>query len=303
MPTLPLPTGDVGINSGDLPVVDEDSIRLLEPHLVQDGDPAPVRNAIRAALVALYTNYQNVTDFAARQSDVRYATGIYLDGLGRDEGVFRQTDEPYTQLGDSAYRARIIVQGGTVAPEVIMAAVNSILAPYTTIRAAYLEELMDCGFCRSDLVNTNVAFVRDPPEVAGGATQGNADPTYLSRLLPDDAASNLGVSLANRHPGGFFCFSDDNGRLFVIRIPSLSGVDAQGAFAFDGTPVLGVTPESKGYGIFCTNGSVVPADTTWSFFRNAPAVAAAIYQSIVNAVNRLVGHSIRWTLIPDPLLI
>lgn len=296
MPLLPLPIGGANIGAGDLPVVDNDSIAALEPHLVQDSDDAPVRDAIRAALVAMFTYYQDQTSLAALQSSVLFATGIYLDGLGRDEGVFRQSTEPYTQAGDAAYRARIILQGGTVTPQAILAAVNSLLAPYSTIPARYLESIMDRGYTRSSTANPQAAYVRD------GSTIGNCDPTYVDRVYKDDAASNLGQWVDSRHPGGFWSFSDDIGRLFVLRIPSLAAVDSSGAYAFDGTlNGNGVTPESLGYGLFCTDGSVVP-QTWWDFFRNAPATATGVYQEIVNTVNRLVGHSIRWELVPDPLL-
>lgn len=296
MPLLPLPLNGSAIDNGDLPIVDQDSIAALEPHLVRDSDSAPVRDAIRAALVAMFTYYQDQTSGAAAQSDVLYATGIYLDGLGRDEGVFRDPNsEPYTQAGDAAYRARIITQGGTVTPQAICAAVNALLAPYTNIPCRYLESLLDRGYCRTNTTNPNVAYVRN------GQVVGNVDPTYVDRLYPNDAAQNLGASIDSRRPGGFFCFSDTIGRYFVLRIPSLTLVDNSGAFAFDGTlNSNGVTPESLGYGLFCTNGSVVP-QPWWDFFRNAPATSIGIYQAIVNTVNRLVGHSIRWELIVDPL--
>ena len=296
MPQLPLPVGGAHLGAGDLPIVDMESVAALEPHLVRDSDNAPVRDAIRAGLVAMFTYYQDSTSVAAMQSNVLYATGIYLDGLGRDEGVFRQDDEPYTSAGDAAYRARIVLQGGTVTPDAICSAVNSLLAPYSSIKCRYLESILDRGFCRDATVNPNVAYVRD------GATVGNVDPTYVDRLFPDDAAANAGASIANRGPGGFFCFSDLIGRFFVLRIPALSLLDTSGAFADNGTANYSGAAGGINYGLFCTDGSVTP-QSWWDFVRDAPATSTAVYQSIVNTVNRLIGHSIRWELIPDPLLV
>lgn len=298
MPTLPLPLGGTVLTFGDLPVVDQESIAALEPHFVAASDNAPVRDAIRAALVAMFCAYQDETARAAMQSNVLFATGVFLDGLGQDEGVFRQAEsEPYTRAGDDAYRARIIVQGGTVTPDIILAAVNSILADYSDVPAVYLESMLDRGYCRSDTTTPYIAYVRN------GVVAGNVDPTYPDRLFEDDEAENLGLSIPDRHPGGFFCFSDTFGRLFVLRIPLLSSVDNAGAFASSET--LGPAGSDPGYpdgfGIFCTDGSVVPIPE-WSFFRDAPATAVSVYQSIVNTVNRLVAHSVRWALIPDPLL-
>lgn len=296
MPLLPLPLGGSSIASNDLPIVDTTSIAALEPYLVRDSDSAPVRDSIRRALVAMFTFYQDATSASTAQSNVLYATGIYLDGLGADEGVFRYPSEPYTQTGDAAYRARILVQGGTVTPTVIMLAVNAILAPYTAIKAHYLESIMDRGYCRSSGTNPNVAYVRD------GTTAGDRDPTYLDRLYPNDAAQNLGVSIDDRRPGGFWCFSDTIGRYFVLRIPPLDSVDNAGAFAFNGQlNSNGVTPESLGYGIFCGDGTST-IQPWWDFFRTSPATSADIYATIVNTVNRLLGASIRWELIVDPLL-
>lgn len=297
MPLLPLPIGGTAIGAGDLPVVDTDSIAALEPLMVKESDSAPVRDAIRAALTAMFTYYQDQIAESAMQSSVLYATGQYLDGLGRDEGVFRQDDEPYTSAGDAAYRARIITQGGTVTPDVICAAVNSILAPYSDIPCRYLESMLDRGFCRDDTTTGYVAYLRD------GTVVGNIDPTYVDRLYINDAASNEGVSITNRGPGGFFCFADTIGRFFVLRIPVLALLDSDGAFASDGTADWNAAVNFN-FGLFCRDDSLpLSATIAWSFFRDAPATSTAVYQSIVNTVNRLVGHSIRWVLLPDPLLV
>lgn len=302
MPLLPLPIGGANIACGDLPIVDDLSIAALEPLLVTEADTAPVRDAIRAGLAAMFTRYQDGTARAAMQSNVLYANGIYLDGLGADEGVFRQTTEPYTQVGDAAYRARIIVQGGTVAPAYIIAASNSVLATYGLPQITrYLESLSDRGYCKSTTyaAGSFAAYVR-----TGGVTCA-VNPSYPDRVYPDDAAANGGASVPNRQPGGFFCFSDTIGRYFVLRVPNVTGLDGDGGFPFQ--PYLNsasqqVYPEFQGNGLFCSSGSVA-VPNGWSFMRSNNFTSQVVYQAIVNAVSRLVGQSVRWSLVADSNLV
>ncbi len=285
MPTLPMLL-DSPISGGDLPVTDAESIARLEPYFVSEQATAAVRDAVRAALVAMFTLYQAELSDAAGQGDVLRATGIYLAGLGTDRKVFQQSGEP-----QEAYRARIIQQGGVVTPNIIMIAVNAILAPYTGIKAAYLESILDRAFI-SNGTSPYRAYVRD------GVTLGGVDPSYPDRLYDDDIAAN-GVSIPNRHPAGFWSFGDFVGRYFVLRIPDLSAINNEIANVYNGTSSNGVPTETLGNGFFVYNATITSYRT---YVNEKTSLALDLYQAVVNTVNALIGHSIRWRLSVDPLM-
>jgi hypothetical protein len=264
MPALPLPRGPVVPAGGDLPVVRDEDVLAVLPAFVRQSDTAPVRDALVAALTEILLRYQELAGYAAAQCDIARATGVYLDGLCEDRGVYRQPGETDEQL-----RARALTTPELVTPAAILAAANTILAPYTTIEAQLAESILDRWYVQDGSATWH-SFV-------------DANPQYLKRLYPEDAARNDGFVRPGSRIGGAWAFSDRIGRYFVLRVPVLTGLgNAHGfvpqAFVFGGGHRRG-----------------------WFLFRD-PSSALSVYQAISSAVNRVKGHSVRWLLLADPSL-
>jgi hypothetical protein len=262
MSRLPLPPGPSRLDGGDLPVVSRDDVLAVLPAFVRKADSAPVRDALFAALHWILLKYQERAGYAATQCDIARATGIYLEGLCEDRGVYRQPGET-----DHALRARALTTPDLVTPEAILAAANAILGPHTRIKAQLAESLLDRWFVHDGSAKWH-SFV-------------GANPQYLVRLYPDDAVANDGFVRPGSRIGGAWAFSDRIGRYFVLRVPVLGG-----GHAF--VPRAHVFGGGHRAGLF--------------LFKNA-AEALGVYGAIVNAVERIKAHSIRWALVADPSLV
>lgn len=271
MPLLPLPP-DAPIGGGDLPVTDTPDVALQEANFVRAPNTATTRDAVRSAITKMALAYQRCSERAAAQVDTRRATGIYLDGLGSDKKVFRQTDE-----AQEPYRTRVLVPPGVVDPFDIVTAVNALLAPYTTIQCKYLESILDAFYLTNGAATYDSFF---------GVT-----PHYQDRLYPDDAAENNGRSISYRSSGGAWMFSDALGRYFVLRVPDLSPLDDDVGYMSDGS-----TDQETNF--WLTDGSAT--DPVQSFLLGK--LSTDIYQGIINTVERIVGASMRWMLYADPTL-
>lgn len=284
MPALPLPSLPVSLDGGDLPVSSTEDIAAVEPYFVKKSDSAPVRDAIRAALAAIFVNYQNVSARASALSDVTKSVGIYLDGLGRDLGVYRQSGEL-----DAAYRTRILAAPSVVTPSAILAAVNTILATYTTVLAQYYEAGLDCWFLDNTYANWST-------HVFSSSTldTGYLAPEYPDRLYAYDAADNGGYFREQAQPGGACVFDStiEVGRMFALRIPDLSAIDSVDAYVGDGT-------EGIAFGLYLGDGTET---VSYSFFYASPLSEYGVYDAIINSVDRIRGHGVRWTLLVDPTL-
>lgn len=248
---------------------------------------APVRDALVGAQAALFTKYKKTSQYAADQANVARATRRYLDGQGEDRDVHRSGNE-----GDGPYRARVLAVPEVVTPLAIVAAVNAVLAPYTTIKAQYLESIQDRAYLR----------FHPPSELDDPVGRGCAilehSPNYASRLYPEDEAVN-GAARVQCSPGGAWLFGDRVGRYFVLRVPDLSPLDTViPAMYF---PMPG-EPENLG-GLsrrmfLRTTGSDPPK----SFLYKKSTTALDVYGAIVSAVEAVIGHSVRWKMISDPKL-
>jgi len=282
MPVLPLIL-PAPIGGGDLVFNDVNDIIAIEADFIRESDSAPVRDAIRNGLLAMFRAYENSSSRAAALMDVLTSEGIYLDGVGADHQVFRADGE-----NDSDYRLRILFNGDVTTPTAVLAIAESILQPYTAIPPVYLESIRDRGYC-TDGTPSFRAYVRS------GSVAGNCDPTYTDRLFYDDRAANGGDYIAARHPGGFWCFSETLGRYFILRIPSLDAIDTEVANVFDGTSPL----EAIGAGAFSFDGTSTAFNT---YYYVSATTSEAVYSAIATSVSRIVGQSIRWQLEVDPLL-
>jgi hypothetical protein len=240
-----------------------------------------VRDALAAALVEILARYRQLSAYAAAQCDITRATGIYLESLCAERGVYKQDGE-----SDDALRARGLTTPDLVTPEAILAAANTILALYTTVRAQYAESALDRWFVHDGTASWH-SFV-------------GAQPQYFARLYPADAAANGGFVRPNSEIGGAWAFADQVGRFFVLRVPVLTGLgDAHAFVAGD----LSAPADGRSFAADGSNVSGAESSGKLGMFVYAsPSTALAAYQAIVNAVSRIKGQSIRWALVADPRL-
>ncbi len=278
MPTLPLPIGGASSTGGELPVVDESYVLAVLPAFLRPDDPQPVRDAIVAAITAILLRYQDRAAFAADQSDILHAVGAALAEACAEIGVYKTEGE-----SDDTLRARALTSPSLVTPEAILAAVNAILAPVTSILSQLSEAFQDRWYVGSDAARTWSSHIYKADSIP-------VSPYYLERLYPGDAAENGGYVRPQSAPGAARIYSDTIGRYFLLRVPDLSLLDSAGSFVF-------ADPSTEGW--FVGTGAFLPRA---AFLRRLGATSAAIYTAIVNAVDRIKGSSIRWQLLVDPQL-
>lgn len=262
------------VDNRDLPVVDEFDIYNILPKFLRPEDPAPVRDAIVAALTAMMREYQSLSTEAVGMNNLLLANDMGLRGLGEDRGVYQSDNE-----SDTTYRLRILSFPELVTPTVIVAAVNSILAPFTSIQCQYSESVQDRLYIGDSSARPWHSYVWD--------STMSMSPTYPDRLYEDDIDDNLGYVRPNSNPGGARVYSDEIGRLFMIRIPDLAGIDSIGGFPNSSSL------EDRLYvgGVGVSSGIRVVGTSTLDTFNN---IVATIY--------RLKGHSIRFIVWADPKL-
>lgn len=290
MPNLPLPAGDVPIDGGDLPVVDNADVLGAFPKFFARADTAPIRDGLVAGIAAMCLAYQSRASFAAAQSDVLRAEGNALVAFGAPVGIFKQEGED-----DEDYRLRIIGVPSLVTPAAILAAAGAILAPFTTILPEYCESIQDRWYVIEGHQPVSGKWFHS---YVWQSTQSRA-PSYPDRLYEQDVSRNGGYARPQSNPGGARLFRDILGREFVLRAPDISRIDKTGAFAltranYVANPIY--SPRSYP-GIFVGTGASFNNTT---FFRRDATTAEAVYQSIVNVINKMKGHSIRFVLLADP---
>jgi hypothetical protein len=274
MPVLPVPQ-IAPVGGGDLPVTDESDIFSILPGLLKPSDPAPVRDAIISALTAMMLKYQELSSESVTYADVLRSIDSALTGLGEDRGVFRQEGETEENL-----RARILDIPNIVTPDAIMAAINSIIAPYTTIKAKYAESIQDRWYVG--------ASPKDWHSFVWNSTT-NRPPFYPDRLYQDETSLHLGLFLPNLQPGGAQVYSDAFGRFFFIRIPDLSGIDQIGSFSNSAS-----LPNRW---FIATGGTGIASGV-----RTSGTTVSDIFSLIVTTIERLKGNSIRYAVLMDPKL-
>lgn len=381
MPTLPLPPlgPGVSIDAGDLPVTDLDDVQAVWSPDITQLPSASAFLAVQKGQTNSLLTYQDLTRYAAAQSDPLRATDEYLDECGWERQVYRAAGEQ-----DPPYSARVNARPATVDPNDIIAAANSVLAPYTAISCRYAEHT-DGIFASNPSTTSwsNHAFndgrLSTPGWTAMDPNYGGgpfATPNYPDRYYG---------AIPLRRPQGMIAFNA-GGRIFVLRTPDVSFVDTTVLAAYQPAPterttltltvgtsatailvqsVAGMGDSSGGPPAFISvdleimavtaivgsiefvvvrgangttpanhlAGAVVSpapppsdpttgagiADGSYGIFPGNPAdgvsakaiafawsydqTTAGIYQSVVNAVESIRGHSIRWSLLSDPNLI
>lgn len=267
MPYPVLPSG------GDLPVSSVDDVLAVFADEQREPEVAPVRDAVAEAEAEMFLAYQQRADYAAAQCDPTRATGIYLAGHAADRGIFKQADE-----GDEELRSRIFTVPAVVSLSAILGAANAILATYTTREAKIFESVVDRLYL-GDGTTTWHSFLTD------GTV--DVDPQYQDRRY--ELRDGVG-------PGGGWVFGDHYGRYFILRVPDLSGITSALSFAYDGNQEA-----ESGVGLFLNDGSDADGSAS-GFLYEGSSDAAGIYQAIINAVERIRGHGVRWMMVIDPKL-
>ena len=265
MPLLPAPPSFLP-SGGGCPVTSTVDVLAAYPDRVSAEPVAPVRDAIVEMQTAVLMAYQSASAYAAAQCDPTRATGVYLAGHAAEVGVFRQDREE-----DEPLRDRLFAPPAVVTPVNLRAAADAVLAPYTTTRSILWESVVD----RLYVGDGTTAW--SAPVWDGTVDQ---PPDYPDRrYLPRGACS----------PGAAFTFSDNEGRFFVLRIPDLSEADDVAGYAYDG---------STSGGLFVFDGTgLFP-----SFVYAGGATSDAINAAIINAIDGIRGHGIRWQLTVDAKL-
>jgi hypothetical protein len=245
-----------------LPVTGDADVRAVLPAFLRPYDAAPVRDAIFAALTQILLTYQRRAAHAAAQSDILRAVGRGLTQACAERGIYRQAGEL-----DHALRARAL---------------------YTPVLPQYSEAAQDRWFVGADSSRVWRSFL------FRHATTPRS-PLYLDRLYPEDTAANGGSVRPQSSPGAARIYSDTVGRYFLLRVPDLSPLDASLAATYREASV-GVAVGGR---MFVGRGTT---PTSATFVRRIGATAVAVYQAVVNAVDRIKGSSIRWMLLVDPKL-
>jgi hypothetical protein len=248
------------------PVESTEDVLNVFPFDIKDSTTAPIRDAFVEAATQVFQQYQISAKYAAYQSDPLTANGIYLKAIAREHEVYASGE-------DLEIRAKLFDTPETVTPVAILAIVNSIVSPHTMKQAQLFESELDRWFCCS----TSEVYI-------------GSGPHYQDRLYPDDIVENGGYARGQSDPGTAWVFSNDVGRYFVLRVPTLTAADSEFAF------VSNAADDS----LWTTNGTD-SGDIDTYLFTNVNT-EADLYSEIISAVDRIVGQGIRWQLYVDPRL-
>lgn len=236
--------------------------------LLQDGEVAPIRDALLDALTAMLFELQFRGEYAVAQADLLRATEGYLTSIGGDDHrVPRAPGE-----GETAYRDRLLTVPATVTEESITLGVNVLLAPFTPTECQLFDGVLDRYFVQESGVDA----------VWRGYI--GATPEYPDRLFAGQEPSNDGYARPNSDPGGARIGGDHLGREFYLLLPDLIG------FA-EPSSVWNAEPRPFDAGFFVGD-HTVPDVIGLPGFRDSSV--DALYRAIEGFVNSVAGQSIRW---------
>jgi hypothetical protein len=268
--------------AGPRPVRSSADVLAQFPWWIRLPTAAPLRDALVDALTGLLFSYQERAEVAAAQCDELRATREYLLSIGSDFGTVRQASED-----EEAFRERMLGGSAVVTEVAITTAVNAILAPFTDVQCQFVDGVLDQYFIEGASSEWHAFF---------GAT-----PQVLPRLYEADAALNEGLYRPNSDPttARFFgqpitfggqTYVDNFGCLFCLLVPNLTTT---------GGPFVGAPPISDPEGQMYVGGAPPSSTVQQSFHYGAGSAAESIYQAISNTVERIVGQSVRWTMIAE----
>lgn len=242
---------------------------------VREAEDDSVRDAFVALMLGVLIEYQYRSDLAEAENDVLRSTGEHL----RDDGVERGFAQAQAET-EAQFRARVLSSIDVVTKKAICAAVDALLAPFTTTTSILLEPALDGWFIHDGTMPWH-AFV--------GAT-----PNYPDRLYEGDEAQNGGFFRPNSNPLSARPFTLTP-RQFVLYVPDLAG------FADDASWVWGeLTAQEaanhvilQGQGWFVDDGS---DPNVGGFVYLGTVSETDLYDLIVRNVNLLAGQSISWEM-------
>lgn len=270
-------------DTGALPVYDSGDVSELVPAPYRkDEGEAPILGALIEALTEIAIAWEDAGSASVAQSSIATASGVFLDGLAEDCELHRAQDEE-----QEAFRERTLEVPDTIDRRAILEAANAILAPLTTVQAHIFDSILDRWFVTDGTASFH-SFI-------------GANPQYFDRLYPQDAATN-GASRPLSEPGGAYAFADRIGRQFVLRVPNVASVETVHAYCFDESlsgPGFEAVPYPVEHRLFVGDGTQSAA----AMFVSRGSTALSIYQAIVDNVNALCGHGVRWALVVDSKLI
>ena len=236
----------------------------------------PVLEALAECLLALALAYQWYSGTCAAQCDVDRAEGESLRALARDRSATQAPGED-----QEAFRDRFLAIAEVASLKAIRDTANALLAPWTDRTCRVVESKLDGLYIRTRAMSIGT----------GGAVNDaywnsfiGAQATYPSRGYEDDAvvvAAHDGRYVPGRGGIGAHVFSRTAARRFALLLPELSG--------------LGQAP-MRPAGTNTADGFHVGLD---AFIYPSGATALTIYRAIADAVNRIVGHSVRYSLFAD----
>jgi hypothetical protein len=261
-PSSFLPSG------GQTPVTSAADVLAEYPLRVQQEPIAPVRDAVVELQTEALLAYQDAASYAAAQSDPTRATGVYLEEFTNEVSIFRQDSEE-----DEALRTRLFSPPSVVTPQAIKAAVDALLAPVTDKQSVLWESVADRWF------------------VSGTADWHSFVADGIADMRPDYPDRRYDLR-SNSAPGGPAAFNESNGRMFVLRLPEIEAADGEGAFP---RRPLDLHDTDRFY--------VNDGSGDWHGFAFSGGQSAhAIYGAIVNTVESIRGHGVRWLAFVDPKL-
>jgi hypothetical protein len=266
---MPVEQPPLVIGAGPRPFRTKADVVAHLDELLQDGEVAPIRDALMDALTALLFELQFRGEYAIAQADLLRATQGYLTSLGGDD--HRVPRAPGEE--DEDYRTRLLTIPATVTEESITLGVNVLLAPFTSTECQLFDGVLDRFFVQ---------------ESGSSAAQWRsfigATPEYHDRLFAGQEPSNDGYARPNSDPGGARIGGDHFGREFYLLLPDLIG------FA-EPSPVWDTSARVFDAGFFVGDHTVADVLGLPGFRSSS---VDSLYRAIEGFVNSVAGQSIRW---------
>lgn len=262
MPSLPSPTPFSLF--GNLVVRSAREVMAFLPSLYRRLKEAPVRDLLIGALAAIAREWQRRSSYAIDQSAIPTATDQYLDGLVSDYDLARASGE-----SNEALRRRALAVPEQVSPKALLAAINAIMAPHTSIPVRMLEPGLDGWFVHDGDAVWN-AFLEAPPE-------------YPDRLYAPGPGE--GTRRDQSEPHGAIPHPEPIGRELLLLIPSFAPEGAA-TFVSDSSSVWEDVQFFVGEAPF-------PFGFVWT----GGAITKDVYASLANSLDRILGQSIRITFL------
>jgi hypothetical protein len=251
----------------------EDVLNKLPPEML-DVDPQPVLEAAADCLLAMALEHQRAAGTCAAGVDPDRAEDEELRGVAEDRSA-TQADGEDPEL----FRARFLGIQASASNEAIAAAVNAILAPWTTKTCGLLEAL-DQWFVHD--ADNDIYPGTGTDETVDWHSFLGEQAQYPDRLYESDAALNGGEFIESRGGTGAHVFGATTVRTFVILLPSLALIRA--------APISATSVTATARHIFIGR---------TSFISSPGGDALAIYRAIEAKVRELVGHSVSFSILED----